>query len=68
MTISYTITCTPDTEMLPSTVTALPGEGGHTVEGFLPFTEYTCSIVATNNVNSGPANSVIIMTNQDGKW
>ena len=35
--------------------------------GFRPFTEYTCTIVATNSQGSGPPASSTTMTNEDGE-
>ena len=64
---SYTIFCSPDTETLPLVETTLPGEGGLTVGGFTPFTEYTCAIVANNSQGSGPPATIMAMTSQDGE-
>ena len=64
---SYTVSCSPDTETLPLVETTLPGVVGLTVGGFRPFTEYMCTIVATNSQGSGPPATVTTMTNEDGE-
>ena len=64
---SYTISCSPDTETLPLVETTLPGVGGLTVGGFRPFTEYMCTIAATNSQGSGPPAISTTMTNEDGE-
>ena len=63
---SYTISCSPDSATLPLVETTLPGEGGLTVGGFMPFTEYNCAIVATNSQGSGPPATATTITNEDG--
>ena len=64
MITNYTISCSPDTETLPRTV---PGEEGLMVGGFRPFTNYSCTIVASNSQGSGPQASATRRTDEDGE-
>lgn len=63
----YVITCTPPQANLPKTFTAA---GSYTVDGFIPATEYNCSITATNSAgNSIPAMAVHPVTlHEDGMY
>ena len=62
----HTISCSPDTETLPVTIAPLPGTEGLTVGDFQPFTEYSCTVIATNSQGSGPPAIDTIRTNEDG--
>ena len=40
----------------------------HTLTGLQPLTNYTISVIATNNVGSSIAESIAIVTNSVGEW
>ena len=65
--ISYTIFCSSDPETLPVTETVMPPDSSRTVEGFSPFTNYTCMINANNSQGVGPAASDNTTTNEDSE-
>ena len=45
----------------------MPPDSSRTVEGFRPFTNYTCMINANNSQGVGPAASENITTNEDSE-
>ena len=45
----------------------VPGEETIIVEGFRPFTNYSCMIVASNSQGSGPPARVTRRTDEDGE-
>ncbi len=61
---NYTLTCEPTIpSVLPFTVTDL----STTVEGFTPYTNYTCQVLGRNTAGEGPPASNTIQTPEDGK-
>ena len=40
----------------------------HTLTGLQPLTNYTISVIATNNVGSSIAESIAVVTNSVGEW
>ena len=51
---SYTLTCTPEL-LLDDFPREFDEPGEVTINGFLPGTNYTCSIYASNDVGNGPS-------------
>ena len=62
--IGYTLSCSPSPSSLPL---SLSQAGIHTVSGFTPDTEYTCSVVAHNDLGPGPAAHETLTTLEDCK-
>ena len=61
---SYTLSCSPSPSSLPRS----PSQPGPlTVAGFSPDTSYSCSVVASNSVGSGPPANITLTTLQDRK-
>ena len=61
---SYTLSCSPSPSSLPYTTSQL---GPLTVTGFSPDTFYSCSVVASNGLGSGPPAQIMFTTLQDCK-
>ena len=62
---SYTLSCSPSPSSLPQS----PSQSGPlTVAGFSPDTSYSCSVVASNSVGSGPPANITFTTLQDCKF
>ena len=61
---SYTLSCSPSPSSLPQS----PSQSGPlTVAGFSPDTFYSCSVVANNELGSGPPAHTNFTTLQDCK-
>ena len=61
---SYTLSCSPS----PSSHPQSPSQSAPlTVAGFSPDTSYSCSVVASNSVGSGPPANITFTTLQDRK-
>lgn len=61
----YTIACTPLQANLPKSFTAA---GSYTVDGFIPATEYNCSITATNSAGSSTPAMYSVTLPEDGMY
>lgn len=61
--ISYNLSCTPP----PSSTIHQQFSSPLTVTGFTPNTLYSCSVVASNDLVSGPPSTVSFTTQQDCK-
>ena len=60
--IGYMLSCSPSPSSLPLSTSQ---SGSFTVTGFSPNTEYSCSVVASNGLGSGPPAVIIFSTQQD---
>ena len=59
---SYTLSCSPSPSSLPQS----PSQSGPLpVAGFSPDTSYSCSVLASNSVGSGPPVNITFTTLQD---
>ena len=59
---SYTLSCSPSPSSLPHS----PSQSGPLpVAGFSPDTSYSCSVLASNSVGSGPPANITFTTLQD---
>lgn len=61
----YTLSCQPDSQGLPITVTSA---GIYNVSGFTPATLENCSIYAFTSIGPGPSSNHVVMTGEDGKF
>ena len=62
--IGYNLSCTPTPNPLPPTFSS-PPETTFTLTGLVPDTDYSCSLVAFNNVGPGPSVTISFTTLQD---
>ena len=60
----YTLSCQPPSEQLPADFS---DTGEQTLDGFIPGTEYICSIAASTSVGIGPQMSTMGSTEDDSK-
>ena len=63
--ISYHIECADGIRVFNQTLNG--SQTTTTLSGFLPFTNYFCSITAHTSVGGGPAATTSVTTEQDGK-
>ena len=59
---SYTLTCVSVSAGVDTVRTMHAEAGNHTVEGFRPATQYTCSVFASNSAGDGPTASIRLTT------
>ena len=62
--IGYNLSCTPTPNLPPPTYSS-PPETTFTLTGLAPDTDYSCSLVAFNNVGPGPSVTISFTTLQD---
>ena len=58
--VNYTVSCSGDVTCPPNFTTTDNTTRSYTITNLTPMTDYTFSVVATNSIGSGEANTVVV--------